>query len=183
MVVTDKSGVESMFGLTAGHSIVQDDLEDEIETEQANEELNAARNLLPDLTTFAPLRVLESAESPTMRNATYNLTTDSRESIEWSGTADVASASFSTRACDRDWALLEAISEPPGSGNQDGQAFERYVLGDPKPYAVSMDDNAETSLQPPFIGQLSSLPSFAILSYGNDFVRVHTITIRNAQSK
>ncbi|KAI4653193.1 uncharacterized protein J4E79_008706 [Alternaria viburni] len=51
IVVTDKNGVVSMYGLTAGHSIVQDDLEEEIDTEQANEELNAERNLFPDLTT------------------------------------------------------------------------------------------------------------------------------------
>ncbi|KAI4918623.1 hypothetical protein J4E90_003010 [Alternaria incomplexa] len=183
VVVVGKDGRLSIYGLTAGHSIVQDNLEGEIESEQASGEPNAGQNLFPDLITYEPSQVLQSAANQTMHNATYSPFNDAQEEIEWSGTAMVAPASFSTQACDRDWALLEAIADQPGSGIQDSKIVERYFVGEPRFGTLLADDEAKISLQPAFIGKLSRHPSFAILSYGSDFVRVHTITTRDSHSK
>jgi hypothetical protein len=183
IVITDKNETASIYGLTAGHSIVQDDLEEEVPSERASEEPNAERNLFPELTTFAFSHFLEPATNRTTRNATNNVTAHSREVTEWSGTANVAPASFSTQACDRDWALLEAVMERSNNGTQEEKMFERYRLGDPGSGTVLIGDDAERSLQPPCIGKISRLPSFAILSYGSDFVRVHTIPMRDAYSR
>jgi hypothetical protein len=183
ILITDKNETVSIYGLTAGHSIVKDDLEEEVPSEHASEEPNAERNLFPEFANFAPSQIPESATSRTMHNATYNFITNSWEVIEWSGTANVAPASFSTQACDRDWALLEAVMERPSNGTQEEKMFESYLLGDPGSGNVAIDDDAEESLQSPFIGKISRLPSFAILSYGSDFVRVHAITMRDAYSR
>ena len=180
IIVVNKDEDLSMYGLTAGHSMVQDDLEEEVESEQASEEPNAERNLFPEIATHAPSQTPGSAMSRTMHNTAFNLAIGSMEEIEWLGTANVAPASFSTQACDRDWALLAGIADQSGSGTQDGQILERYLLGDPRSGTALVDDGVEVHLQPPFIGKLSRLPSFALLPYGNDFVRVHTVTTRNA---
>ncbi|KAI4678957.1 uncharacterized protein J4E88_006245 [Alternaria novae-zelandiae] len=180
IIVVNKQKDMSLYGLTAGHSIVQDDFEGEVESEQAGEEPNAERSLFPEIAPAAPSQIPESAMSRTMHNTMVNLATNSQEEIEWSGVANVAPASFSTQACDRDWALLAGIADQAGSGIQDGQIFERYVLGDPGIGTALIDDGMDISLQPPFIARLSRLPSFALLPYGNDFVRVYTFTTPNA---
>ena len=172
----------SLLGLTACHSIVQDDLEAEVESEQASEEPNAEQSLFPDIATLAISQTLGSAMSRTMHNTTFDPATNSQEKIEWSGTAEVAPASFCAQACNRDWALLAGTADHPGSGTQDDQVFERYLLGDLTGTAP-IDDGVEISLQPPFIGKLSRLPSFALLPYGHDFVRVHIFTTRKASGK
>ena len=183
IVVVNKQKKMSMYGLTAGHSIVQDDFEGEVESEQASEEPDAGRSLFPEIAPPLPSQIPGSAMSRTMHNTTFELATNSREGIEWSGIANVAPASFSTQACDRDWALLTGIADQPGSGTQDDRAFERYVLGDPGTGNALIHDGMEISLQPPTIASLSRLPSFVLLPYGNDFVRVHTLTTPNASSK
>ncbi|KAI4945793.1 hypothetical protein J4E91_007706 [Alternaria rosae] len=106
IIVVNKQKDLSMYGLTAGHSIVQDDLEEEIESEQASEEPNAERSLFPEIATPAPSQTAGLAMSRTMHNTTFNPIMDSQKEIEWSGTANIAPASFSTQACDRDWALF-----------------------------------------------------------------------------
>ena len=183
IVVIDQDEGLAMYGLTAGHTIVQDVLEEEVQSEQAYKEPDIEGSLFPDLAITAPSQVPKAVASRAMNNTTYKLATHSQELVEWSGTARVAPVSFSPQACDRDWAILEAIAGQPGCGNQDDQPFERYLLGDPRSGAVLRDDRMEMSLQPPFIGKLSRLPSYALLSYGSDFVCVHTITMRNASGK
>jgi len=183
IVVVNKQKDLSMYGLTAGHSIVQDDLEEEVESEQASAEPDAERSLFPEIAPPASSQIPGSAMSRTMHNTVFNLATSSQEEIEWSGIANVAPASFSVQACDRDWALLAGIADQPGSGTEDDQIYERYLLGDPRSGTALMDDGVEVALHPPFIGKLSRPPSFAILPYGNDFVRVHTIIVHDNRSK
>jgi hypothetical protein len=181
IVVIDKDEGLSWYGLTAGHSIVQDVLEEEIQSEQASKEPVVELGLFPGLAISTPSQVSEPLGSRAMNNTTYNLRTDPQAVVEWSGNARIAPASFSTQAHDRDWALLEAISDQSDWGGRDEGIFERYLLGDSTFGTTSIYDGVEMSLQTPFIGKLSRLPSFALLSYGNDFVPVHTITMGNAR--
>jgi hypothetical protein len=183
IVVIDKNDALSMYGLTAGHAIVHDVFEEEIQSEKTSEAPNTERVLFPTLATTVSPQVSDSDRSRNMHTTSYNLTTKSQEVIEWSGIAKVVPESFSNEACDRDWALFEATPDQASSGIQQDQLFESYDLGEPRKGTLWIDDEVEMSLQPPFIGKLSRLPSFAILSYGNDLVRVHTITMRNARGK
>ena len=179
IVVIGKDDRLSMYGLTAGHSIVQEDLEEEIQREQASQEPNSGPSLFPGLDPSALPRALGSAASRTMDNTSHGHPTNSQEDIEWSGNSKVAPASFSTQARNRDWALLEAMADQPDRGFQ----FEEYRVCNPVAGDVYADTQAGIDFQPPFIGKLSFGPSYAILPYGNDFVRVHTITLHDSRSK
>jgi hypothetical protein len=175
IAVIDKDKGLSWYGLTAGHSILQDVLEEEVRSEQASKEPVVELGLFPGLAISTPSQASESLGGRAMNNTTYN----PQAVIEWSGNARIAPASFSTQAQDRDWALLEAISDQSSWGVRDVGIFERYLLGDSRSDAIWTDGGVQMSLQTPFVGKLSRLPSFALLSYGNDFVPVHTITMRN----
>jgi len=183
IIVVNKDEDPSMYGLTAGHSIVQDDLEEEIDREQASEEPDADQSLFPEIITPPPSQVPGSVMSRTMHNTTFNRATNTQEEIEWSGNANIVPSSFLTQACDRDWALLAGLAFQPASATEDDRIYERYLLGDPRFGTALMDDGVEVAFHPPFIGKLSRLASFAILPYGNDFVRVHTIIVHHNCSK
>ena len=183
IVVVNKDESLLWYGLTAGHSIVQDKLEEGVQSDQASEEPDIDLSLFSGLTISTPPQIPELAGNSAISDTTHNLATGPQAVIEWSGTASIASASFSTQARNRDWALLEAVDDQSAWEVRDEGIFERYALGDSRLGNMSIDAGVEMNPQIPFIGKLSRLLSFAILSYGNDFVPVHTITMPNARGK
>jgi hypothetical protein len=181
--VINKDESLSWYGLTAGHSIVQDVLEEEVQGEQASEDLDIGLSLFSGLTISSPSHVPEIEGNRAMSNTAHNLITDSRALVEWSGTATIASASFFAQAYNRDWPLLEAVDDQSPCEDRDEGIFEKYVLGDSRFGTMPIDAGVQMGFQTSLSGKLSRLPSFVLLFNGNDFVPVHTITMRNARGK
>ena len=79
--------------------------------------------------------------------------------------------------------MLEAVDDQSPCEDRDEGIFEKYVLGDSRFGTMPIDAGVQMGFQTSLSGKLSRLPSFVLLFNGNDFVPVHTITMRNARGR
>ncbi|CAO2649557.1 Nn.00g069420.m01.CDS01 [Neocucurbitaria sp. VM-36] len=179
IVVVGQDGAPSIYGLTAGHALIQDSIDNKCQSEQSEENLHSPNNVLSSMAIEEEVGTQHMQEEAgfSVDNA-YTRISDPEEVIIWLGSGRVAPASFSTKAYNRDWALIEGIEHFDGQSS--GKVIERYFL-DTRTEVAHPIDMVEVICQPPFNGSLSHLPSFTLLPFGYDFVRTWTISIADGE--
>lgn len=184
-IVVDDKGVSSAYGLTAGHALIQDvvcdsdefDISDgESPTDTDNEpiEVNHRQETKPTNTQHLEHRIEDTSDIQS---------DDSIKEVTWSGYGRVAQASFSSMACNRDWALIEDVRDSQVLKDVSRKVTERFFLDYQGSGAAHAQGSVVVACHPSLSGRLSRLPAFALLPHGVDFVRVHTMTINDNQSK
>ncbi|KAF2854456.1 hypothetical protein T440DRAFT_552296 [Plenodomus tracheiphilus IPT5] len=183
VVVVDNNGASSIYGLTAGHTLVQAAVDKDYESHGADED--------------SASEVMAVAECPNQQSGEQQLDTmqdDASSSITAShvpvdtiasvtvreGRARIAHASFSQKARNRDWALIEGIEDfyPVGSASE---PVNTHFEDDTRHGLVHAQESVEIVYQPRCIGTLSGVPAYIVLPLGDGFVRAHTVSPRDGQ--
>jgi hypothetical protein len=102
------------------------------------------------------------------------------EDMRWASFGRVMKASFSDRARNRDWGLVELTATHEGGAWVTPQhpIPYHYRIAPPSPHARVLLYNS-----PSYSGRLSGSRTMAILSSGLEFVHVHTVAFDDATSK
>lgn len=185
VVAIDNDGAPSIYGMTAGHAIIQDVVNHNDQREYAVEGSSTGSdhdfNRIEAEGDISEKEIQHGPRPPI--DVSYKRYNESKEEEEWSPLGHVAQASFSYKACNRDWALVEGIERLGWRNRPKNNDIERYFLNDIAPGLTNYSDRIEISHQPPFFGTLSRLPSLALLPFGHDFVRVHIVQLQDGHSK
>ncbi|KAJ4367012.1 hypothetical protein N0V83_007542 [Neocucurbitaria cava] len=182
IVAINQNGVPSIYGLTAGHALIQDSIDEDCQREHSDQIFHGSSNEPDSMEIEAGVGARPTQEG-TGRSTSYPYVeaNDRSGTIEWSGFGHVAPASFSTKACNRDWALIEGIEGPHYHEESLRNVVERFFLA-VSGVGVSRPLNmVEVSYHPSFVGGLSRLPSYTLLPFGSDFVRTYTMIVRGSQ--
>ncbi|OAL50942.1 hypothetical protein IQ07DRAFT_406834 [Pyrenochaeta sp. DS3sAY3a] len=153
LIVTHHDGTSSVYGLTAGHALVQDGMQ---RTMDGN-----------GVDTEASRRESDPILSSTGRTSSI------MNSVWWYEYGKIAEASYSATARSHDWALIKNLTRlvaPPTAETFSFDVDSREPVG-------PVEIGSKSSIR----GEISSLPSFALLPFGLDFIRVYTITVHDGQ--
>ncbi|KAF2823930.1 hypothetical protein CC86DRAFT_408947 [Ophiobolus disseminans] len=182
IVVTDKDGNSSLYGLTAGHILDQGCVDDVSDSEEFDDRMEI--DMIPSPHSSPPTTGKLSPEMRPERrhplDTAYGKTKAPEEDLEWKGLGYISPASYSVRARDRDWALIDGAAKFGCQSYFLNDVIERFVLDETGAGFVRPLDGVEISFKPPYVGSIDRTPSFAILPFGEDFVRTYTVQLQGA---
>ena len=151
--VTAKAGTTTLYGLTVGH-VLPDDCTN--------------NSGLPE--GFSIHHASQDAAS----NGESTKTDTQDEVASWEELGSVSLTVFSQRARNRDWALIDFSNASfwPESHNTETRTYETSHSMTSEVVQLSHDEN--------IVGEISDVPIVALLPFGDEFVRVHTVTLGDA---
>lgn len=155
LIVTNHDNTSSLYGLTAGHALVQDGMQRTMDGNCVDTE--------------ASRRDSDAIPSSTGRTSSI------MNRVWWYEYGKIAEASYSASARSRDWALIESVTRLVSPPTAETFSFD---IGSGAPVGP-VEIGSKSSIK----GEISSLPSFALLPYGSDFTRVYTITVHDGQGE
>jgi hypothetical protein len=165
--VYSAEGEMSVLGMTAGHVLPPEKMFGIADSSLCNEQDTNTSSLPPDDT----LSDTEGVEDYV--HIVCNEQSVDVHSQVWSYLGAVSSASFSDRACDRDWALIELHNIPAGRPDAvNKMSTYSYEAGLPKEDRRALLCNNTTQHC-----EVSRLPARALLPSGKRFVDVHILQL------
>jgi hypothetical protein len=176
--VVDAQGDESFYGLTAGHILSPDDLYGEdaerspSDSEDDGYELTSESDTLSDT---ASSYAEQEQSIPEAGTAGFSLGFDDKN---WPFLGNMSPASYSERARNRDWALVELTASLQGqSETPKSKTMSAWQVACPTnaPSALKIANRSATHCT------ISKLPARAILPCGRDFVDVHVLHILGSE--
>jgi hypothetical protein len=184
LVVVDNNDKRTLCGMTAGHVFDPQSVETDLESEQIGREekvdLPSSTSPIPAVLGFSsPEKPSEAQNTDFAQSETANI--DS--AIAWNGIGQLSRASSSTRARNRDWALIEEAYNFGRRSYLANGLVERFIPGDAEGACNSASNAVQISSEPTFVGSFARESSYAILPFGNEFVRVHAIRLPGTQGK
>jgi hypothetical protein len=179
--ITDAHGGESIYGLTVGHIIPTDDSYDEDAHNSYNDESDISdeddgdedeNNCLQELMTTANMEV-----SIEVQVEAVLASSDDQDNGLWDSLGKMSQASYSDRARNRDWALIE----PTKVHRMRTRDLEHYACASlvqacfTGGHSVMLRNKSSESCT------ISKLPARAILPSGRQFVDVHVVQLCDSE--
>jgi hypothetical protein len=189
VVVTDSTGTESIYGVTAGHVLVQDTHDGE---QSYSDESMSSDEGTPDCPSWLDGRTTERDNTmDSAGNTEYNddtfgtgLGETHQSTAQWSSLGQLSEASFSSKARNRDWALIENLNVPGFENSAPPLLVEKFYSR-----AIPISDNdflrgVQFGFGPShgFSSCTSCLPAILVLPYGTEFVNVNVLALGGDRS-
>lgn len=177
VIVTDSTHKESIYGLTAGHILVQNGIGEDA---SGSEEASFGTQSSSDDESFDPGSGTYTSDLPSEQRHIASVNTGRiEEPMHWSNLGHLSMASFSTKARDRDWALIEDIKVPGFQDKPPPLIIENFRLSNILKEDLSLLDGVQLGFGPShgYSSCRFSSPAIAILPYGTDFVDVYTLAL------
>ncbi|KAH5436054.1 hypothetical protein HBI47_074690 [Parastagonospora nodorum] len=177
--ITDAYGIESIYGLTAGHIIPADDPYDEYAHNSYNDESDDSDNSEEDDHEDETNDLQEPTNTANVKTSlevqveAVPASSDDRDNRRWDSLGKISQVSYSGRARNRDWALIEP-TEPRRMRRRNPEQFvcashvEACFAGGHT--AMLRNKSLESCT-------ISKLPARAILPSGHEFVDVHVVQL------
>ena len=179
--VRDFHGLEQLYGLTAGHVLLQYPVDDQDLQSTANHQDTDAMSYSSDDSSAPANSDSDDKDYAHIDQAGSEASVEDFDAQPWSNLGSVNDASYSMRARSRDWALIEL------TGLLQGQ----FTV----PSTMQVFSGTAAALSPRRVGKelfrihnhpilhcsISTMPARALLPFGNEFVDVHVLYVQDDQ--
>jgi hypothetical protein len=179
--VRDFHGKEQTYGLTAGHVLPLCPVDDQDVQSTANHQDTDKMSCSSDSSSAPANSDFDEEDFTHIDQAESEAEVENFEAQPWSSLGSVNKASYSPRARNRDWALIELTDLRQGRFTipSTKQVFSGTAAA-PSPQSVGKK-LFRIHNHPILNCSISNMPARALLPFGNEFVDVHVLHVQDDQ--